>query len=69
MNHLVEALDDLAPGLTEALELCNTRDAEGGQPLIEFMDELDDLFPELAQLCERRWMLELVIRLCNMRGR
>lgn len=67
MDELIVALDGLIDDWGVVKEMCDTRDREGGQPLIEFLEELDDLFPELVALCERRWILELAIRLCNMR--
>jgi len=67
LDDLLAALQELEPDLRDALELCNTRDREGGQPLADFVDELDALFPELAALCQHSWMMELVLRLCSMR--
>ena len=67
MDELCDVLDGLRDDWLGVKELVDTRDREGGQPLIDFLDEIDDLFPELKALCERRWMLELAVRLCNMK--
>jgi len=29
---------------------------------------LDELFPELAVMCEYRWLLELIVAYCKQRG-
>lgn len=67
MGDLLEALDALTDDWTEIRDLVNQRDRQGGPPLQDFIDDLDNLLPELAELCDRVWMLELVIRLCRMR--
>lgn len=67
MDELVELLDRVAPELRELKERCDERDREGGEPLVNFLEELDDLVPELEELCSRTWMLELLIRVCRQR--
>ena len=67
MDDLVLALDALDPELRQALADVNDRDREGGQPRVDFLRDIDDLIPGLDDICQRRWMLELLIRLCRMR--
>jgi len=68
MDELLAALDALEQELAEAKELCDERDREGGEPLEDFLGGgLEDLIPELADICRRKWMLELLLRVCNMR--
>lgn len=68
MIELLVVLDELEVDLREARARCDERDREGGTPRAQFLDELDDYLPELGELCKRRWMLELLVRLCRMRG-
>lgn len=69
VDEILAALEAAGPDLREALQRANDRDREGGEPLAEFLDELDELFPELAELCNHAWALELLLRLCRMRSR
>ncbi len=67
MDSLFAALDELKDELYTTREMISEREREGGEPLAQFMDELDELLPELADLCERRWMLELLLRVCRLK--
>lgn len=67
MDELLLALDQLEEELRESKRMCDERDREGGEPRALFLREIDELIPELAELCKRRWMLELLLRLCRMR--
>lgn len=67
MDELILSLDAMADELRQLHDEVNTRDREGGEHRKDFLDRVDDLVPGLADICERRWMLELLIRLCRMR--
>lgn len=69
MDEINAALEAAAPDLEEIRRTLNERDREGGEPLAQLLEELDALFPELAELCRHRWALELLLRLCRMRER
>lgn len=34
----------------------------------EWKETLDELLPELAELCKRRWLLEWLVAYCKVRG-
>lgn len=68
MDELLTALDSAADDLRELKTQCDDRDRLGGPERAEFLEEtLDELVPELEELCKRRWMLELLVRLCRFR--
>lgn len=67
MNELLMALEALEGELREAKRMCDERDREGGEPRRAFLETIDDVIPELEELCRNRWMLELLVRLCRMR--
>lgn len=67
MDELIAQLDVLELELRDTKNLVDDRDREGGAPRAQFLEEIDDILPELGELCRRRWMLELLVRLCRMR--
>lgn len=67
MDDILAALDGFESEARELSERVTEREREGGEPLKVFMAELDELFPELEELCKRRWLLEVLLRYCRMR--
>lgn len=63
MNHFVSEFLDALDGLQLEVEDAMA-DERPGSDLTELLDEL---FPELAFACENRWVLELVLRYCDLR--